>query len=163
MYGGAELSSLDVERRSEALANDDTDYAGILRRRWAREARESGTRGLDAPRIALQTTRASLAETYECDFCHEEFHIDGIRRVDIDQLACVACDDKQKAACAALLKPYAPILSPEERSAYVAAHRIINDLWGTQLALTGESEFVFAGTRRSRTVDRVAALILEAM
>lgn len=57
---------------------------------------------------------------------------------------------------------YDPVLSPVEHAAYIAAHRIINELWGTQLARTGEGEYVFSGTRRSRAVDRVAALIVEA-
>lgn len=61
---------------------------------------------------------------------------------------------------------YIPILSSVERSAYIAAHRIVNDLWscgGYVLTGTGESEYVFPGTRRSRAVDRVAALIVDSV
>lgn len=61
---------------------------------------------------------------------------------------------------------YSPLLSSVERSAYVAAHRIVNDLWscgGHVLTATGESEYVFASTRRSRAIDKVAMLIVESV
>jgi hypothetical protein len=54
--------------------------------------------------------------------------------------------------------PYVPILDATERAAYDAAHRILAEVWGH-----GERQFACEGTRRSRTIDRIAAIIKTSM
>ncbi|MDP9112430.1 MAG: hypothetical protein M3O20_01975 [Acidobacteriota bacterium] len=52
-------------------------------------------------------------------------------------------------------EPYIPVLSPEERRAYAAAHRIV------AMTDSGEWELCCPGGIRSRRIDRVAAMIME--
>ena len=53
-------------------------------------------------------------------------------------------------------EPYKPVLTARERRAYQAAYAIM------QLTEHGEHELVCPGGRRSRQLDRIAAIILEA-
>ena len=53
-------------------------------------------------------------------------------------------------------RQYVPVLSAVERAAYMAAHRILSER-------THEPELACDGCRRSRQIDRVAAIIVEAI
>jgi hypothetical protein len=58
---------------------------------------------------------------------------------------------------------YTPILDPVERGAYIAAHRLQHLLWAGYGTACGERQYYFESTRRSKTIDTMAEIIVESL